>query len=147
MSEPFYGWEQADQPANHVDYPGIHNPRDMYRALCSAWCRETCAPRMQARWSEENPTLGQCSVTAFLAQDIFGGDVYGIPRPNGGVHCFNVVAGKAFDLTSEQFFGETLDYAHAVLQTRETHFSKEEKKQRYELLRARLRQVVQGKAE
>lgn len=31
-------------------------------------------------------TLGQCSITAFLAQDIFGGEVYGILRPGGNYY-------------------------------------------------------------
>ncbi len=42
-------------------------------------------------WTPDNKTLGQCSITAFLAQDIFGGKVYGIPLPEGGVHCYNMI--------------------------------------------------------
>lgn len=36
---------------------------------------------MQEAWSQDNYSLGQCSITAFLAQDIFGGKVYGLLRP------------------------------------------------------------------
>ena len=37
------------------------------------WRIETCTPRLRGDWTDENKTLGQCSVTAFLVQDIFGG--------------------------------------------------------------------------
>ena len=86
-------------------------------------------------------TLGQCSITAFLAQDIFGGQVYGILRPGGNYHCYNVVDGHVFDLTSEQFGGEALCYEGNPEQSRQAHFAKEEKYRRYLLLKQRLREV------
>ena len=98
----------------------------------------TCAPRLRAQWSPEDRTLGQCSITAFLAQDIFGGRVFGILRPGGNFHCYNVVSGRAFDLTSEQFSDCTLDYTENPEQFRELHFAADEKRLRYELLKARL---------
>ena len=94
---------------------------------------------MRKDWSEDNRTLGQCSVTAFLAQDIFGGKVYGIPLAEGGFHCFNAVDGCVFDLTSEQFPGERLEYRNQPEQLRYEHFRKEEKRQRYEQLKAALK--------
>ena len=97
---------------------------------------------MRAGWSPENPTLGQCSVTAFLAQDLFGGEVLGVPLPEGGFHCFNLVGGLVFDLTSEQFRGAPLDYAHAQPQSRGEHFAKAEKYERYLLLKQRLHEQL-----
>ena len=138
MKYGFYGWEQALVPAVNREYPGIETPRDLYSALMHVWCRETCAPRMQKDWSEENRMLGQCSITAFLAQDIFGGKVFGVPLGDGNYHCFNVVGDCVFDLTSEQFGDEKLDYSLLYEQTREEHFSKLEKKERYEKLKAKL---------
>ena len=113
-------------------------PRDYYDLLLSCWCADTCAPRMRENWSPENPTLGQCSVTAFLVQDFFGGQVRGVPLPDGNFHCFNVVDGTAFDLTSEQFGDKKLDYENRPEQLRSVHFMKEEKRLRYELLREKL---------
>ena len=89
---------------------------------------------MRADWSEENRTLGQCSVTAFLAQDIFGGQVWGVPLGDGNYHCYNVAGGCVFDLTSEQF-ERPLDYGSSREQLRHDHFMKQEKKERYEKLR------------
>lgn len=129
----FYGWETATiRDANGL------TPRDYYDRLKSVWAADTCAPRMRQDWSPENPTLGQCSITAFLMQDIYGGKVLGVPLPDGNYHCFNVVGDCVFDLTSEQFQGVSLDYTNCPEQSRETHFTKEEKRLRYELLKQRL---------
>ena len=129
----FYGWETADV----TDALG-RTPRDLYDLLSDIWCEYTCAPRMRKDWSATNRTLGQCSVTAFLAQDLFGGKVYGVPLGDGSYHCFNVVNGCLFDLTSEQFGDTVLDYANCPEQFREVHFAKEEKRQRYEYLKQKL---------
>ena len=139
MAEHFYGWEQAIVPALNRDYPGIDTPRDLYDALLGLWCADTCAPRMRGDWTADNPTLGQCSITAFLAQDIFGGKVYGVPLKDGGFHCFNVVDGHRFDLTSQQFGDAKLKYDDCPEQHREVHFAKEEKRQRYEKLKSMLK--------
>ena len=127
----FYGWETAD--VRDV-YFGL-TPRDCYDLLSDVWSAETCAPRMRKEWSPENRTLGQCSITAFLMQDLFGGEVYGIPLEDGSAHCFNDVGGCIFDLTSEQFGERKLNYENCALQERDEHFAKEEKKKRYERLR------------
>lgn len=131
----FYGWEHADVPAVNQIYQGIKNPRELYDVLSEIWCADTCAPRMRQNWSKENKTLGQCSITAFLAQDIFGGKVYGVPREGGNFHCYNVVGDCVFDLTSEQFGDEVLSYEDNPEQFREVHFAKEEKRLRYDHLK------------
>ena len=138
----FYGWESADIR----DERGL-TPREYYDLLSEIWCAETCAPRMRSDWSPENKTLGQCSITAFLLQDLYGGKVFGVPLGDGNYHCFNVVGDCVFDLTSEQFGEKKLNYTDCPEQFRETHFAKEEKRQRYELLKARLFARLPGIAE
>ncbi len=141
MSEyGFYGAESADIK----DSMGL-GPKDYYEILSKLWCAETCAPRLRNKWSAENKTMGQCSVTAFLMQDFFGGKVYGILRPGGNYHCFNIVGDCAFDLTSEQFGDEVLDYSNCAVQSRDVHFARDEKKKRYEYLRARVMEALQKK--
>lgn len=135
----FYGHETAGAPRpleNSLAW--LKSPLDLYDALSDGlWRRETCAPRMQDEWTPENKTLGQCSITAFIVQDLFGGEVYGILRPGGNYHCYNVIGDARFDLTSEQFGEEAKDlvYDDKHLQSREVHFGKEEKKARYEYLK------------
>ncbi len=138
MGYNFYGWENADVKAKSELYHGIENPRKLYDVLSEIWCADTCAPRMRNNWSKDNKTLGQCSITAFLAQDIFGGKVYGVLREGGNFHCYNVVGDCVFDLTSEQFGDEVLSYEGNPEQFRDVHFAKEEKRLRYEHLREML---------
>ena len=139
----FWGWENANAPAITDEYKGIKTPIDLYNALSDIWCAKTCAPRMRDEWTKENKTLGQCSITAFLAQDIFGGKVYGILRPGGNYHCYNVIGDCRFDLTSEQFGNEILDYENNPEQLRVVHFAKEEKRLRYEYLKSELKKYTE----
>ena len=136
MGYRFYGWETADVKAITDEYKEITTPHQLYDALSHIWCEYTCAPRLRQEWSRENMTLGQCSITAFLVQDIFGGKVYGVPRQGGNFHCYNDVGG---DLTSEQFIDEVLSYENNPEQFREIHFAKEEKFRRYEYLKRALK--------
>lgn len=140
MEYAFYGWNHGDVSPISDEYQGIGTPRDLYDALSDIWCEYTCAPRLREKWSRENRTLGQCSITAFLAQDIFGGRVYGILRPGGNYHCYNVVGDCVFDLTSEQFGDEALCYEDNPEQFRDVHFGREEKRLRYEYLKEKLRE-------
>lgn len=137
----FYGHENASKVTAPKNEYGVITPLDLYDRLLNIWSVNTCAPRLRPKWSPENPTLGQCSITAFLAQDIFGGDVYGV-KSESGIHCYNVVGGISFDLTSEQF-GEKakdLDYTPILKQDREApnHFGNGEKRDRYMLLKKTL---------
>ena len=138
----FYGWKDADVKARTNEYPGIETPKDLYRVLWHVWSKETCTARMRADWTEENATLGQCTITAFLAQDIFGGRVWGVPLEDGNFHCFNAAGDRVFDLTSEQFGDRKLDYSLRHEQLRHDHFMKPGKRERYEALKEALKQEL-----
>ena len=140
--EPFYGWQSANAAPVCPAYAAVRSPVHLFEILSKLWSRQTCAPRMQSAWQTDRPTLGQCSITAFLCQDIFGGVVRGIPLPDGSVHCYNVTQGCVFDLTSAQFLPEVLTYADDPVQSRESHFAKEEKRLRYEMLKAKLTEYL-----
>lgn len=135
----YYGAEKGGVSVSSSDYPRIHTPQELYTALWDIWSAETCAERLRPEWSKANRTLGQCSITAFLAQDIFGGLVRGIPLPDGSVHCFNDVNGVLFDLTSEQCGNEKLCYEACPVQDRAVHFANAEKYGRYLMLCSALR--------
>ena len=138
----FYGAETPAVTPVAEEYKSIADQRQLYDLLKSVWCADTCAPRLRAEWSKQNPTLGQCSITSFLAQDVFGGEVYGVPLAGGGFHCYNVVNGIRFDLTSEQFGEEKLVYDERFPQSREEHFTDEEKFARYKKLRDGLKELL-----
>ena len=139
----FYGWEEANASPITEEYKAVKNPRVLYDLLSDIWCAETCAPRLRPKWSKQNRTLGQCSITSFLVQDIFGGKVYGVPLSEGGYHCFNEVDGAVFDLTDAQFGGEKLCYDLKYAQSREAHFSDGEKYARYLLLKNELKKKIE----
>ena len=130
----FYGWQGADVLPIHEEYAAVGTPRELYDLMTGIWCRESCAPRLRPQWSEDNRTVGQCSITSFLVQDIYGGKVYGVPLEEGGYHCYNVVGDCVFDLTSEQFGGKALCYEGNPEQLREVQLAPEEKRLRYEYL-------------
>lgn len=136
----FYGYEAAARVKPLDGAPSwLKSATDLYDALSDGlWRVETCAPSLRHLWSSENKTCGQCSITAFLVQDLFGGEVYGIPREGGTFHCYNVIGDARFDLTSEQFGDEAkeLVYDDKHLQSRDIHFAKTEKKERYEILKS-----------
>lgn len=137
MSYKFYGWQNATISDTH----GL-TPCDYYDLLSDIWCADTCAPRMRAEWTSDNKTLGQCSITAFLMQDIYGGKVRGVPLGDGNYHCFNVIGDCVFDLTSEQFGNRELDYGNCPEQERSVHFAKAEKEERYKKLKSALLEAV-----
>ena len=138
MEYKFYGSDtQSVKPINK-EFFAIKDQRHLYDLLSNIWCEYTCAPRLRKDWSTNNKTLGQCSITSFLVQDIFGGEVYGVPLKDGNYHCFNNINGIVFDLTSEQFGGQKLVYDNKYPQSREEHFASEEKYQRYLYLKREL---------
>ena len=142
MAYKFYGWQNTND-VHPLDskYNKIKDPKVLYDMLDNIWCEYSCAPRLRKDWSVNNKTLGQCSITAFLVQDIFGGEVYGIPLESGGVHCFNNVDGHIFDLASEQFGDKVLDYVNVIKQERNAHFSDEDKYNRYKYLWDKLNEL------
>lgn len=146
MDYKFYGWNTPEVKPINKKYNKIKSQRDLYDILSTIWCKDTCAPRMQDRWTSDNKTLGQCSITAFLVQDIFGGDVYGVRLDDGNYHCYNIVNGIKFDLTSEQFDHELI-YDDKYEQKRDDHFSKLEKYERYKYLSKKLDEYLDGSEE
>ena len=142
MEHSFYGQYDAAAVPVSEEFGMISSPQMLFDILLDIWCEYTCAPRLREKWSRDDITLGQCSVTAFLAQDVFGGKVLGILRPGGNYHCYNKVGDTVFDLTSEQFGDEKLVYGDDPEQLREVHFAKQEKRERYEYLRARLKEKL-----
>ena len=61
----------------------------------------------------EDPAHNQCTVTAMVVQDFFGGEILALSMPGGGTHYLNLIDGKVFDFTSDQFtsHGVQLDYS------------------------------------
>ncbi|MFJ7747087.1 hypothetical protein [Peribacillus sp. NPDC097295] len=55
-----------------------------------------------SKWTMNNPAKGQCGVTALVVNDIYGGEIFKTPTPEGW-HFYNRINNKYFDLTESQF--------------------------------------------
>lgn len=135
----YFGHQHHLEVKNHL-YKGVENIHDLYDALTHCWSAETCTSRLRHHWNEQNVTCGQCAITAFIVQDLFGGEIYEIPLESGGVHCYNLVDGKAVDLASEQFGDKAKDlvYDNKNLQDRALRMQEPEKEARYLALKRNL---------
>ena len=76
----------------------------LFKILLNVWCRDTAYPSCQNDYDQENdPTYGQCAITATLVCDMFGGTIQRVRVSGGGTHYFNKINGHYIDLTSDQF--------------------------------------------
>ena len=108
--------------------------------LRKAWCRETAHPSYRDKWSEDNPSCGQCCVTALVIQDQYGGDIYSCKVGNSS-HFVNIINERIIDKTAEQFGGtDKIKYISGSFRkrTRTSLLKNKDVKQRYELLKARM---------
>lgn len=105
-----------------------------------AWCRETAHPSYQSKWSEDNPSVGQCLVTALIIQERYGGDIYSCKVGNNS-HFVNIIDERIIDKTSEQFGGTgNIKYINGSFRkrTRTSLLKNKDVKARYELLKIRM---------
>ena len=82
----------------------IHSIDKLFYVLLDAWSKDTAYPSCQKDYDYENdPTYGQCAITATLVYDMFGGTIHKIRTGGGGTHYFNKINNHYIDLTSDQF--------------------------------------------
>jgi hypothetical protein len=77
-------------------------------AIRASWSLETCDPVDAAQWTSENPSRGQCAVSALVVHDFFGGELLEAEvlfddGSRQGFHYWNRLDSGDVDLTSEQF--------------------------------------------
>lgn len=83
------------------------------RKLKAAYSKDTCHPSYASQWSPENPTAGQCAITALLVHEKYGYDIFEV-KVGRSRHFFNKTSdGDVIDLTAEQFFGNPIAYEMA----------------------------------
>ena len=118
------------------------NRRELLIELFSkSWSAETCSPGLRDEWTEENPSLGQCAITALILNDCFGGQIMRCMASSGS-HYYNMIDGELVDLTVEQFQGEIPDYEHGEERTREYLLGNEDTKKRYRELLGKVRSAI-----
>ena len=103
---PYYFWgeEQDEVKCKPVpQFPGISNLGELFAVLEQCWAKDTAYPSCQAEWVADDPSYGQCAITAMLVHDMFGATIHKIKVSGGGTHYFNKLNGEYIDLTREQF--------------------------------------------
>ena len=134
----FYGWEYADRIAPVKDC-GAKTLGEFYLACLSAWNAETCSERFRHAWCAENPSTGQCTITAKLVHEYFGGEVLSLPLITGGMNSFNRIGGVIVDLACEQFGKDALlDFDSAIEIDAESLVADPDKARRCALLKERI---------
>lgn len=93
---------------HHFDGPPL-GLAELEAIITSCWSRETCDEADALDWSPARASLGQCTSTAYVVNDILGGNLLGaqVTFADGspqGHHYWNVLAsGLEIDLTIDQF--------------------------------------------
>ncbi len=103
MKRKFYGEEFASFQRKKQGNSRLQTLGDLYAVLRNCWSKETAYPSCQAEWVPNDPSYGQCAITAMLVYDMFGGSIHRIRVSGGGTHYFNKIDGHYIDLTVEQF--------------------------------------------
>lgn len=110
-------------------------------ALYRSWGKDTAYRQDAENWSEDNPALGQCAVTALLFNELFGGKIYSGVADNGVVHYWNRRLGIKRDFTKQQF-KERLVFRNVKKWDREELLSTGNVRERYNILRGRVFQIL-----
>lgn len=78
--------------------------KDLENALITAWSVETAYRGDRKKWTPEHSSIGQCTVTAMIVYDFFGGKIVrGYSEKYELFHYWNEIDGKKVDLTFNQF--------------------------------------------
>lgn len=99
----YYGEEYGQTVIKRSGNPQLNTIDDLFNILLNCWNKETAYPSCQAEWVANDPTYGQCAITAMLVYDVFGGSIHRIRVSGGGTHYFNKINGHYIDLTVNQF--------------------------------------------
>jgi hypothetical protein len=106
--------------------------------LRRSWCVETSTSPDE--WTQANPALGQCAVTALAIQDELGGELLR-STVSGVSHYWNrLPGGREVDLTFEQFGPGAAIETTPETRSREYVLSFPDTGRRYRTLCRRLRQ-------
>ena len=100
----------------------------------------TAYPNDREKWSIDNPTCGQCAITALIIQENFGGTIYKININENETHYFSIINGEIVDITREQFDvnGIKIKYEPNEIVSREKILSNSNTNERYNILKEKL---------
>ena len=118
---------------------------ELQNALERSWCIDTAYYSDRAAWSIENKAVGQCTVTAMIVYDFFGGTIIrGYSQKYNLYHFWNVVDGKKIDLTFSQFLKDKNDicFTNIVVRRKDQLLKISNVRERYTILRNRVEEEL-----
>ena len=116
--------------------------KELKHLLILSWKKETCSPGLSDEWNQNNPSLGQCAITALILNDFLGGKIMRCMASSGS-HYYNIIDNEIIDLTIDKFLGEIPDYINGEERTRDYLLSNEDTRNRYEKLLYNLKQTIE----
>ncbi len=108
------------------------------QALYESWGKDTAYKNDRGKWTEINRAAGQCTVTAMIINDYFGGKIYrGYSKKNNLYHYWNIIDGKKVDLTASQFDND-IHFDKVVLKKKDQLIKIDNVRKRYYILKGRV---------
>lgn len=140
----YYGEELGSVKRKKLGNSQLETIDNLYNILRECWCKETAYPSCQAEWVPNDPSYGQCAITAMLVYDMFGGTIHRIRVSGGGTHYFNKINGQYLDLTVEQFdlYNIPVNYEPNEEMDRKYCGKNKDTQKRFELLIKRIAEKV-----
>lgn len=114
---------------------------ELRKVLEACWDIETAYHEDRRLWNKNNKSVGQCTVTALIVNDFFGGKIIrGYSRKHRLYHYWNEIDGVKIDLTFEQFHNSKPDivFSDHICKSREELLKIKSVKTRYLLLKKRV---------
>ena len=119
----YQGQELKDKKCKEVEaFKGIDTLHKLYAVLRKSWSSSIAYKSCQSEWVSEDPSYGQCAITATLVYDMFGGSIHRIRVEGGGTHYFNKITGQYVDLTREQFDLYNIEVAYEPNETMQREY-------------------------
>lgn len=127
----------AHTPA--LQHATCHKRAAVRAALATSWTARTASPLVA--WTPDNPSSGQCAVSALVLQDYCGGEICRCVVA-GTPHYFNRIDGQVVDSTAAQFGTVAINYDTATVRSRQRILRHADTRRRYELLKERVERLI-----
>ena len=114
-------------------------------ALEKSWSLDTAYPGVRKQWTPEDSSLGQCTVTAMVLNDYFGGKIIrGYSKKYNIYHYWNIIDGQEIDFTFSQFIPDKSDieFDKVVVKTKKDLLKVKNVSLRYNLLKTKVADML-----
>lgn len=117
---------------------------EINKALRATWCRETAYSGDRKNWSIQKKSTGQCTVTAMIIYDYFGGKIIrGYSEKYKLYHYWNEIDGKIIDLTYDQFYDKKdISFEKITFKSKKDLMKIQSVRVRYMLLKNKIKEYL-----